>query len=102
MVKLVYATCRHCGHRFIPRVEYPRQCASCWGQWPLDGQGLEDLGSIKRINLSVEISKPIKGPSLAIALRELADRVQLSKRLHATDLTMTWVVASDKLTEVSG
>jgi len=35
MVKLIYATCRHCGHKFIPRVEQPRQCGSCWGLSPL-------------------------------------------------------------------
>jgi len=35
MVKLVYATCRHCGHKFIPRVEQPRQCGACWGLSPL-------------------------------------------------------------------
>jgi hypothetical protein len=35
MVKLVYATCRHCGHKFIPRVEQPRQCGNCWGLAPL-------------------------------------------------------------------
>lgn|SRR6185369_11211191 len=35
MVKLVYATCRHCGHRFIPRVEQPRQCGKCWKFAPL-------------------------------------------------------------------
>jgi len=35
MVKLIYATCRHCGHKFIPRVEQPRQCGKCWKLTPL-------------------------------------------------------------------
>jgi hypothetical protein len=34
MVEIVKVTCRHCGHKFVPRVEKPRQCGKCWGVWP--------------------------------------------------------------------
>lgn len=35
MAKITYGTCRWCSHKFIPRVEYPRQCGKCWRLWPL-------------------------------------------------------------------
>lgn len=52
MVKLTYATCRHCGHKFIPRVGQPRQCGKCWKYEPLkparNGGKDADVGSSTR------------------------------------------------------
>jgi uncharacterized OB-fold protein len=42
MAKIVYVKCRHCGHEFIPRTEFPRQCGKCWRKWPLGKGGKQE------------------------------------------------------------